>query len=81
MCCGRLRRLTREKFRVAPPPPKVVKEEEEMGRVEPTNPSTECPECKSPMRKLTSCCSTTYRCERYPKCPYIEKYDKQGVRR
>ncbi len=79
MCCGRLRRLTREKFRVPPPPP--GKEKKEMGRIEPTNPGTECPECKRPLRKITSCCKTIYRCEQYPKCRYKETYDKQGVRR
>jgi len=83
MCCGRLRKLTREKFRESPPPhanpPAKVKKN--MGRVDPPNPPEKCAECGSPLRKLTSCCNTTYRCTQYPKCRYIEKYDKQGVRR
>ncbi len=81
MCCGRLRRLTREKFRVSPPPPKVEKKEEPMSRVDPPNPPEICAECGSPVRKLMSCCSTTYRCTKYPVCKWKEMYDKEGEKR
>lgn len=82
-CCGRLHRMVREQFREprTPAPPQKTEHVNRVARVDPPNPSTVCPECGNGLRKLMSCCSTTYRCVTYPKCMYKEMYDKKGERR
>lgn len=66
MCCGRLNRLTREKFRVPVPP--AVKAVELALEV--------CPECGASIKRIASCCSVTIRCEKYPVCKYKQVVPK-----
>jgi len=81
MCCGRLKRLTREKFRVPPAEGNLIVVRSDEGKhvkrrapVMPKpkgKPETEpCPLCGSVVLSMQTCCRTKYKCSSFPECKY-----------
>jgi len=82
MCCGRLHRLTKERFRQPRPlranPPNPPPPGTRNPVVRPNAEGKVCLVCGAGLRMLSSCCRTILRCMNYPRCKYRETYDKQG---
>ena len=87
MCCGRLKKLTKEKFRAPAPPGNLIVERTDEGkhvkRRAPVAPKVKgapvdepCPLCGSVVLRIQTCCRSKYKCSRFPECEYKKTLPK-----
>ena len=87
MCCGRLKKLTREKFRVPPTDGNLIVMRNDEGkhvkRRVPASPKVKgspveepCPLCGSVVLRMQTCCRSKYKCSRFPECKHQKTLPK-----